>query len=321
MAKKTSYGGHRRSNKALSALITLLLAIAVLCVMLVLDLAGIRDFFSFNNAKPSYTVSGGTVEMHVINMGQGDCILFMAPEGNILFDAGKDTKASEGAIKTYLDGLGIEKLDYLILTHPDEDHIGGADMIINTYSVGTVLMEEYTYGSFTEQYSDLVNALEEKDLTPIDPSLDDEYSIGDLHMKVLGPISTSSGKNDNSIVVRLDFGESSFLMTGDAEFKAENEILARYGSAELDCDVLKVGHHGGNTSSGAEFLAAITPDISLISCKANNSYGHPTKEVLNRLNAVGTTIYRTDLHGSIVLRTDGVDISVDLPEDKQDMTS
>lgn len=315
VAKKTAkkWGSRRRKRSAIPLFILILLAIAALCMMLVLDLAGIVDFFKLSK-RPTYTVTGGTVEIHMINMGQGDSILVLAPEGNILFDAGKDTTESESAVSNYLDNLGIERLDYVVFTHPDEDHIGGADMIIRDYTVGTVFMEKYTYADETSQYTELVAELDKKGIEPYDPAPNYEFTIGELHLKVLGPVgensTESSEKNNNSIVMRLDFGESSFLMTGDAEKKAEDSLLETYSAAELDCDVLKVGHHGSNGSSSKNFLEAVTPEISIISCKAGNKYNHPGADTLERLEKIGSEIYRTDEDGHIVLVSDGTDIKV-----------
>lgn len=306
-------GVRRRKRSAIPIFILVLLMIAALCIALVLDLAGIVDIFNISKG-PTYTVTGGTVELHMINMGQGDSILILAPEGNILFDAGKDSTESETAVRSYLDNLGIEKLDYVVFTHPDEDHIGGADMIIRSYEIGTVFMEKYTYPEETSHYTDLMAELNKKGIEPVDPDANYTFTIGELHLKVLGPVGENSKesdqKNNNSIVMRLDFGESSFLMTGDAEKEAENTLLETYSAAELDCDVLKVGHHGSNGSSTKKFLEAVTPEISIISCKAGNRYNHPGADTLERLEDIGSEIYRTDEDGHIVLVSDGTEIKV-----------
>lgn len=311
MAKTKSSRGSlyyrkRRRRSALPLWISLLLVVAVFCVMLVLDLSGLVDVFG-NDPREVYTVSGGTVEIHTIDVGQADCILVMAPEGNILFDSGENEKALEADLKEYLDSLGITEIKYFIITHPDSDHIGGADMIINSYNVDTVLMEPYTYDKVTGVYTDAIEAIEANNVNVVDPSPGEKYSVGELHLTILGPIKDYGDKNKNSIVTRLDFGSTSALMTGDAD-KAESDLASTYSSSELDCDVLKVSHHGSRYGSIEAFLNAVTPEIALISCGEGNSHGHPTDEALDRLTACGAEILRTDLLGDIVIIMDGTEV-------------
>ncbi len=312
MAKK-----RRRSRRAIPIWISLLLLFAALCVTLALELVGIIDIYDgigepaeTTAPTPPPTVTGGTVEIHMIDVGQGDSILIKTPEANLLFDAGLNSSASETAIKTYLDAEGVEHIDYVIFTHPDADHIGGADMVISTYSIGEVIMEPYNYSSETKVYKDMMAEIEKKNVKVTDPSPGDTFSVGELQIKVLGPTKDFKDKNENSIVMRLDFGENSILMTGDAEHKSEAAILSQYGSAALDVDVLKVGHHGSDTSTSDAFLAAVTPEIAIISSNPKgNNFGHPKPVTIDKLTAAGTTIYRTDTLGDIVLIFDGKTIA------------
>lgn len=301
----------KKVTRGIPVFIFILLLVAAACIVLALEIAGIIDLFK---EQPTYTVSGGTVEIHMIDIGQGDSILVMAPEGNILFDTGNNDKEIEAQLKAYLDNLGIKEIDYLVLTHHDGDHIGNADMVLETYSVGTVIMEDYYYGSKTSVYRDLEAALEKSESTVIkDPAVGEVMTFGELHLKFLGPVKQFDNKNNDSIVVRLDFGENSILMTGDASKDAEVMLLNTYSAAELDCDVLKVGHHGSNSSSLSSFLKVVTPEYALISCGVDNEYGHPTSKVLARLEDVDAKIYRTDLTDDIVLVFDGTAITVKDP--------
>ncbi len=311
----------RRRRRSIPIWISLLLLIAAFCVTLALDLVGITDMYDFigepagtTAATPPPVVTDGTVEIHMIDVGQGDSILIKTPDANLLFDAGDNKSEHEEAIKTYLDAEGVEHLDYVIFTHHDADHIGGADMVISTYSVGEVIMKPYTYSSVTKVYKDMMAEIEKKNVKVTNPTDGDTFTVGELQVKVLGPTKDFKNKNEDSIVMRLDYGENSILMTGDAEHKSEAEILKKYGAAALDVDVLKVGHHGSDTSTSDAFLAAVTPEISIISSNPKgNNFGHPKPVTIDKLTAAGSAIYRTDTVGDIVLIFDGKTITYEAP--------
>ena len=257
-------------------------------------------------------VTDGTVDVHMIDVGQGDSILIMAPGGNMLIDAGDKSNEAETSIKTYLDDHGVEEFEYVIFTHCDSDHIGAADFVMETYNVENVIMPTADVRT-TVVYKEMMAAIEESGANVINAVAEATYSIGEMNFKVLAPNGSGyKDVNDYSVVVRIDFGESSFLMTGDAEAKSEAEILSKYNAYDLDCDVLKVGHHGSRTSSTAELLSVVTPEIAIVSCGEGNKYGHPHAEVVDRLDDyVGEYFYRTDLEGDIVLISDGAKITKD----------
>ena len=307
MAKIKKYSRRRSS---IPVWISLLIFLAAACIILVLDLAGLVNVFG---GREVYEVSGGTLEIHMIDVGQADSILIMVPGCNLLFDAGQDSKATE--VIDYLDELGVTKLDYLIFTHADSDHIGGGEAIVEKYTVGSIFMEPYDYTKeASKTYTNLKSTIDEKGIPIIDPTAAQTYSLGDngdLKMKVLGPVEDYRETNEDSIVMRLDFGETSLLMTGDAGEEAEKDILSRFGAMELDCDILKVGHHGSDTSSCKEFLQAVTPDYALISSNPKgNTYGHPCAVTITALEEIGAEIYRTDTLGDVVIVTDGTTITV-----------
>ena len=255
-------------------------------------------------------VTEGTVEVHMIDVGQGDSILIMAPAGNMLIDAGDKSSETETAIKTYLADKGVSALEYVVFTHSDADHIGAADFVMENYDVENVIMPTDDVRT-TAVYKEMMAAIEKSGANVINAVSESTYSLGEMNFKVLAPNGNGyKDVNNYSVVVRVDFGESSFLMTGDAETQSEEEILAKYKAHDLDCDVLKVGHHGSRTSSTADMLSAVTPEIAIISCGEGNKYGHPHTEVLERLGAyVGVNLYRTDLVGDIVLVSDGAKIT------------
>lgn len=250
--------------------------------------------------------TAGTMEAHIIDVGQGDSILIKLPDGkNMLIDGGPGT--AESTVISYIQGQGISTLDYVVETHPHEDHIGGLDGVINTFTIGKMYIPNAT--ATTQAYTNLMNAISAKKLTPIYNHagvvlFDTTYNTKTLKAVMLAPIDDSyTNVNDYSAVIRITYGTESWLFTGDASEFSESEILA--AGSTLQADVLKVGHHGSATSSSAAFLSAISPKSSSISVGAGNTYGHPTQACIDRLKAVNTDILRTDLNGTIVYTTTG----------------
>ena len=278
--------------------------IATAVVVLIAVIAGLffgKDaIFGGNTSAP---VSGGEVQFHFIDVGQGDAALIRTEKGDILIDAG--TNASEDELKAYLDSLGVTDIEYAVFTHPHEDHIGGADMVLNTYNVKNVVLPDAT--STSKTFERMMDAIEAEKCEVIEATPDKTFTVGELTCTILAPISTSYTETNNySVVIRADYGETSVLFTGDAETHSEAEMLERYRfKGLLDCDLLKVGHHGSDTSSSQAFLDAVTPVYAVISCGEGNSYGHPIRAILARYEAMKAEIYRTDLEGSIVFTSTG----------------
>lgn len=250
--------------------------------------------------------TAGTMEAHIIDVGQGDSILIKLPDGkNMLIDGGPGS--AEPTVVSYIQGQGISTLDYVVETHPHEDHIGGLDGVINTFSIGKVYIPNAT--ATTQAYTNLMNAISAKGLSPIATHagviiFDTTYNAKILKAVMVAPIDNSyTNVNDYSAVIRITYGTESWLFTGDASEYSEAEILAAGGA--LQADVLKVGHHGSATSSTAAFLTAVSPKSAVISVGAGNTYGHPTQECIDRLKAVNTDILRTDLNGTVVYTTTG----------------
>lgn len=245
--------------------------------------------------------------VYFLDVGQADCTLIQLPNGEeVLIDAGNYGDGSY--IKNYLENLNVDDIEYFILTHPHEDHIGSAKEIINNFTVKKIYMPDVLASS--NLYESTMLAIENKDIETIfaKPGLKIIDSPG-LKLELLSPKSMYySELNEYSAVARLEYDNTSFLFTGDAESVSELEMLG--GGFNLDSDVLKVGHHGGRTSSSIDFLKAVTPEYSIISCGEDNSYGHPHIETLNRLSDICSDIYRTDELGTIVAVSNGKDISI-----------
>jgi len=239
------------------------------------------------------------MEVHFIDVGQGDATLINANGKYMLIDAGDEMQDTN--VQTYLQEQGVDKLDYLILTHTDLDHIGGADTIIKNFDIGTVFIGDF--GMDSEAYKLMKRALENKGLTYSTPEVASEYTLGNASFTIVAPNRTYDIPNDSSIALVLEYGESSFLFTGDCTAPAENDILNN--GLDIDCDVYKLGHHGSDTSSIKVFLDAVTPEYGVISCGVGNIYGCPSEGPLNSLRDMGTEIFRTDEMGTIVAYTDG----------------
>lgn len=277
----------------------------------------IRDYFVITTEAPTVqnpdiSVSAGElgeVEYHFIDVGQGDATLIRTPEGDILIDTGENS--AEEDLKNYLDLCGVEVLYYAVFTHPDSDHIGGADMVLAEYEVLNVIKPDFE--KTTKVYARMIEGIEAEGCNVYNALPGETYSLGEFDMFILGPDPESQSKfgikldsNNSSIVIRATWGETTALLTGDAEEPEENSIMKTYSAEHLGSMLLKVGHHGSRTSSTDAWLAAVNPQIAVISCGLNNSYGHPHAEVLEKLKAyVGDKIYRTDELGSIVFITDG----------------
>lgn len=245
----------------------------------------------------------GELKVYFLDVGQADSILIRTDNHNMLIDAGNNEDGEK--LVSYFNNLGITKFDYVIGTHAHEDHIGGMDDIINNFFIDTFYMPDAT--TTTKTFEDVLDALISKNLSINIPKIDSEFDLEDAKLKVIYAGDETNDLNDSSIVLKLTFGNNSFLFMGDATSNVEKQILNK----NISSDVLKVGHHGSQYSSKEEFLDMVKPKYAVISAGKNNSYGHPTKETLNKLMDRNIKIYRTDMDGTIIFTSSGNDISVE----------
>lgn len=253
------------------------------------------------------TLVEDTIELHIIDVGQGDSVLLKTEAGNILIDAGPGESKNE--LSHYLSSMGVDSFEYCIFTHPHEDHIGGADMIIDNYDVRNVILSPAV--TTTKTFERLIDALERSEANVIEACPDSRYKVGDVEILIMGPITLENRDLNNSCVIaRISYGSVRMMFTGDSERSQEGDILDKYSIFDLDCDFLKMGHHGSSTSCCEAFMDALSPSVAAISCGAGNSYGHPHRETIENLDSRGIEYHRTDLMGDIVYVCDGKSIGL-----------
>ena len=259
------------------------------------------------NFRPALPKPKGELEIHYINVGQGDATFIKSPSGEtILIDGGNNGKGK--VVADYLKGLGFQTIDYMIATHPDADHVGGLDEVLYSMNVKNVYAPKVSHT--TQTFKDFLTAVANKGLTIKEAKSGVTLPINGLNSQFLAPVKEyGNDLNEWSAVLKVTHGSKSFLFTGDAESKSEKDMVATYGSG-LKSDVLKPGHHGSKTSSSQQFLDAVKPSIAVISAGTGNRYGHPTQETLAKLNAMSVKVYRTDLNGTVIITSDGSNISV-----------
>lgn len=239
--------------------------------------------------------------VHYIDVGQADATLIEL-NGNekfvILIDAG-DFTGDE--VVPYLKSQSIEKIDIAIATHPDADHIGQLDQVLAEFQVDEVWMSGNT--STSDTFQRVLTAIDEKSVRYEEPRMGDQYEVGPLLIEVLYPQTITGNANEESLSLRLSYGDMNFVFTGDAE--KENELEMIRSGVNLGAEFLHLGHHGSSTSTSMEFLKAVSPEVAIYSAGKNNSYGHPDEEVVSLVQSSGIELYGTDVHGSIIVTTDG----------------
>lgn len=251
--------------------------------------------------------SGDGLMVHFVDVGQADCILIECGSEFAIIDGGN--KDDGQLVVSYLEQQGVQELSAVICTHAHEDHVGGLPSVLSVYPTAAVYAPTRTYSS--NIFDDFLYYTDQQRLEVTIPAPGDTLTVGDAVLTVLGPVQSYAETNDTSIVVRLDYGDTSILFTGDMEVAAENDMLD-YWSGNSDIfhvDVLKVGHHGSDTSTGYRFLYEVDPTYGVIPVGKDNSYGHPHAEPLSRLRDAGVTLLRTDELGHILAVSDGKEIT------------
>lgn len=266
-----------------------------LCIILIL-------IFSLNSAAHN-------LKLNFIDVGQGDCILIQGPDGsNILVDGGDRNDQTAEHIINYLNSKDVKKLDYIISTHPHSDHIGNLAAVLNNFPVDNVLDSGRVHTSQT--YENYLQTIEAKQINFKLPRTGDQIKIGQLSLLFLNPDQNVNdySLNNASLVFMLSYKKQKFLFTGDMEKEIENKLLQN--NFDLQANLIKVPHHGSDSSSTAAFVKAVKPEIAVFQVGKDNNYGHPEQKIINRYQQIGSKIYRNDLNGDIVVSSNGTALAV-----------
>lgn len=248
----------------------------------------------------------GEMKVYMIDVGQADSFLLVQEDQTALIDCG--TRSTGKDVVEYLNNLGITKIDYVFGTHPHEDHMGGMYDVITNFEIGKIILPDVKEGEVTTNWyiklmNEICNAKDKEGNLKYEVEIAKVgtiYNLGDATMKVIGPISEPENElNNYSTVLKVSFGEMDMIMTGDAEKEVEQEILE--SGEDIDSEILKVGHHGSDTSSSEEFLDAISPEYALISAKLGNKYEHPIKSTMEEFEERQIEVYRTDENGTVIM--------------------
>jgi competence protein ComEC len=275
------------------------LLLALLCLMSACEMFA---EFGFGDEQDSVPLGDGFT-VYFIDVGQADSALIVSDGATMLIDGGN--VADSDLVYTFLKDHGVSHLDYIVCTHAHEDHVGGLAGALN-YATADVALAPVMEND-TKAFKNFVKYLDEQGVEITIPKPGDTFKLGGANVKILGPINPSDEPNNTSIVMKITYGATSFLFTGDAERAEEADILEV--GYDLSATVLKVGHHGSSTSTTYPFLREIMPQYAVISCETGNSYGHPHEETLSKLRDADVTLYRTDLQGTITCASDGKTVS------------
>ncbi len=245
----------------------------------------------------------GELKVHFIDVNHGDSMLVECNGEFMLVDAGESYAGP--TVISYLQNLGVEKLDVVVSTHPHSDHMTGFTTVLQEFTLRKVYRSYRT--SEEPFYINFISVLKEKSITPVVANLGDSFTLGKATVTVIGPVTQYSNVNNDSLVLMIEFGANRFLLTGDMEQMAENDLLA--AKADLKADVLKLGHHGSNSSTSAAFLDAVQPKYGVISVGRKNAHNLPDAGPLFRMEERNIAVYRTDTMGTIVATSDGTNIT------------
>ena len=257
----------------------------------------------YKNTEVEEQVKSPDLKIYFFDVGQAESILITNNGHNMIIDGGNNADGSK-LVKYLKDELKITKIDYIVSTHPHEDHIGGLDNVIKNFEFDKVIMPDLT--TTTKSYEDVIKAVEKKNKQIDVPSIDDTFTMEDLTFKIIYTCTNEEDLNGSSLILRMDYKNTSYLFTADTTYDTEQLILDK----DIDVDVLKVAHHGSKHSSSYNFLKQATPKYAIISCGLNNDYNYPHESALNRIKQFTNNIYITKELGTIVLTSDGTNINI-----------
>lgn len=292
----------KRKSKKLTKKDIKYYAIALAIVLITSVITGLQDDGSGQGTSGGANVTD-ELEVHFLDVEQGLCILVQTGDEVLIYDGGdRDTSSF---VVSYLEDQGITEIDYMVSSHYDADHVSGLIGCLNTFDVKNVIGSDYEHGS--KLYESFLQAVEDEGLEMQYPKVGERFQLGEAEFTILAPKEIGSNSNANSVVIKLTYGNNSFIFTGDADVGSEKEMCA--SGLDLSCDVLSMGHHGSSTSSSSRFLEKTVPEYAVISCGADNTYGHPHVEVVEMLEAMEIDLFRSDIQGTVIAVSDGTTIT------------
>lgn len=244
-----------------------------------------------------------SMEVHFLDVGQGLSILVKQGDNVLIYDGGERDYSS--FVVSYLQDLGITEIDYMISSHYDSDHVSGLIGCLNAFEVKNVIGSNYEHSS--NLYKSFMSAVKDEGLKMKYPKVGEKFAFGDAEITILSPKEIGNDSNANSVVIKLSYGESDFIFTGDADYGNEREMAA--SGIDLDCEVLSLAHHGSSSGNSSLFLEKTNPEVAVISCGKGNDYGHPHVEVVELLEAMELDVFRSDVQGTVIAYTDGKTIT------------
>lgn len=281
-----------------------IMGIFIVIALVISNLVGCGVLEESNQSK---VIEKGNLTVHFIDVGQADSTLIEVDDENgeytVLIDTGDIFKTDS---VDYLNEVGVEDIDVLVGTHPHADHIGQFVDILQGFNVGEVWMSGDE--SSSNIFQELVIEIDRQDIGYEEPRMGDTYEVGSLEFSIVNPESINGDLNNGSVAFRMDYGDVSFMFTGDAESSAEKNIIN--SGVNLESDILHMGHHGSDTSSTDEFLAEVKPDVAIYSAGVDNKYNHPGKDAISRVEGIGADVYGTAVDGTIVLTSNGKEYNI-----------
>ena len=287
----------RRKTKS-NTLVFLLAAVIVILAAVVTGITKSQPSDKPSSAPATQEQEVPALSAHFIDVGQGDCTLFVSGDETMLIDSGEYNYRD--TVVDYLKEMGITELDYIVTTHAHSDHMGSMAYVIENIDVENIIYSEPTDSAMSKKfYGDFLDAVEKTDAEIIIAEPDYTFTLGEAECKILAPYELSNEENDNSVVMLISVDSASFLMTGDAEKAVEKKILEKY--PDLNATILKAGHHGSKTSSHKDFIKTINAETAIICVGEDNSYNHPSEDILKIYEENKMDIYRTDVKGTITI--------------------
>ena len=311
---KRNPNGYYSNKRKRKEKITIIIALVLFIFSLVMSFLDKNDIFTWNDLNNTTGALNGPVNpdssfsIYYLDVGQGDCTIIKSNDNVMMIDT--STKNHTLDIQEALKSLSIEKIDYLVITHQHDDHMGSAKDIIDKYEVANIIMPKLSDINMvtTTGYENLLKSIANRNVNAIQATVGESFKLGDATVQIFSPSQQDEDLNNMSVVLKVVYGETSFIFQGDAEKTVEKQLLN--SDFDLNADVIKLGHHGSNTSSTEKYLKAVNPQYAIISCGADNSYGHPHDEVIDRLKNNNISFFVTAQTGDVTVTSDGKNIDI-----------